>query len=440
MQAAIRDGKPTLTLSLRLPGQLERDPAQMRRYANQLALSITYNTPPDVPTDLQAGGKACTTSQPYAYVGRGDVRVEAAVSDADMAVEGHGDRLSAIFALWPVGRPQDRIERESIAEFQGRMWHEFPADTFADNATYAWQVRASDSEATSKWSKVCYFRTDLLAPNPPSVSSPDYPDDGAWHGGVGIPGQFTFTAGTADVVGFRYGFWSASTYVAAGPGGRATVTVTPTQPVSYLVVQSIDRAGNASSETVYYVRANDTEPIVEGTLEAIGVPTPFTFRPGMPGVVEYRYRVGDQPEHTVAADADGVAHVEITTRSGGSLWLTVTSRTAAGVRSAPSASSTCRPRRWSPRRNTRRASRRAAPGSRACSCSPRACRTWSGTPTPSPAPRNRRWTRRRTAPRRSRGRRNRPAPSGSTCGASAPTAPSRSRRSTPSGCAIRCRG
>src|SRR5918994_867726 len=74
LKAAIADGRSTLTLALRLPGQLERDPAQMRRYANQLALSIHYNTPPDVPTDLQAGGTACTTRQPYMFVGRGDVR------------------------------------------------------------------------------------------------------------------------------------------------------------------------------------------------------------------------------------------------------------------------------------------------------------------------------------------------------------------------------
>ncbi|MFC3447854.1 hypothetical protein [Amycolatopsis speibonae] len=67
--------------------------------------------------------------------------------------------------------------------------------------------------------------TSLIAE--PTVTSAEYPDDGAWHPGAGLPGSFTFDAnGDSAVVGFYYGKTDpAGTFVAANhDGGSATVS------------------------------------------------------------------------------------------------------------------------------------------------------------------------------------------------------------------------
>ncbi|MFG2055316.1 hypothetical protein ACGFI9_14945 [Micromonospora sp. NPDC048930] len=76
-----------------------------------------------------------------------------------------------------------------------------------------------------------------------------YPEDGHAVGGVGVEGTFTFSppAGWADVAAYRYSFLDGGdlTEVAAGAGGRATITWTPTTS-GYVTL------------TVYAVRADGT--------------------------------------------------------------------------------------------------------------------------------------------------------------------------------------
>jgi hypothetical protein len=338
LRQAVAKGQPTMTLALRLPAELEGDPAQGRRYASELGISISYNIPPAVPTDLVTGyDQGCAASAPGEPLPAGDVSMSAVFADRDTAEPGHGDRLTGEFAVWPVDDPAARTMRTGYASGpQNWAAANYPADLFEHGHTYAWAVRASDSQEFSGWSQACYFTKDNERPTQaPTVSSTDYPDDGTWHSGTGIPGEFTFGPnGSTDIAGYYYRELngSISTYVAAGPDGTTTVTLTPRDDgPNRLYVRSADAAGNRSDETTHRFNVSDNGPIVEGTIDQIGVPSTLTFRPRLDNVVRYRYQFNGESEQTAAAGPDGVAQVTVTLRSGGWRQLTVTSRTAQGL-------------------------------------------------------------------------------------------------------------
>lgn len=176
------------------------------------------------------------------------------------------------------------------------------------------------------------------APAEPTVTSAEYPDDGAWHPGAGMPGSFTFDANGEDtVVGFFYGATDpAGTYVAADhPGGSATVSYTPrTSGPNDLYVASVDNEGNRSPQHVHHFYVQSTEPRVVGPRETgVGVPAEFRFSPGMADVVSYTYRIDSGPETTLAALADATTTANITTAALGSHTLEVRSTTGTGLTS-----------------------------------------------------------------------------------------------------------
>ncbi|WP_410593710.1 hypothetical protein [Amycolatopsis sp. lyj-23] len=172
----------------------------------------------------------------------------------------------------------------------------------------------------------------------PTVTSAEYPDDGAWHPGAGVPGSFTFGANGDDaVVGFYYGNSDpATTFVAADhPGGSATVSYTPqSSGPDNLYVASVDGAGNRSAQHVHRFYVQSTEPRVSGPRETgVGVPAQFRFTPGLADVVSYTYRIDNGPETTVAASAGGTTTADVVTANLGSHTLKVWSTTGTGLRS-----------------------------------------------------------------------------------------------------------
>ncbi|WP_103351146.1 hypothetical protein [Amycolatopsis sp. CA-128772] len=176
----------------------------------------------------------------------------------------------------------------------------------------------------------------------PAVTSAEYPDDGAWHPGAGVPGSFTFGAdGDDSVVGFYWGNTDpAGTFVAADhPGGSATVSYTPqASGPDDLYVASVDSAGNRSPQHVHHFYVQSTEPLVGGPSETgVGIPAEFRFSPGMADVVSYTYRIDDGPETTVAASAGGTVPANIVTAARGFHRLNVWSTTSAGLTSGTAA-------------------------------------------------------------------------------------------------------
>ncbi|MBB5856072.1 hypothetical protein ACFQ05_24675 [Amycolatopsis umgeniensis] len=178
--------------------------------------------------------------------------------------------------------------------------------------------------------------TSLIAE--PTVTSAEYPDDGAWHPGAGVPGSFTFDAGgDSTVVGFYYGNTDpAGTYVAANHiGGSATVSHTPqTSGPNDLYVASVDSAGNRSPQHVHHFYVKSTEPRITGSRETgVGMPAEFRFSPGIADVVSYTYRIDDGPEATIAAAAGTTTIANIVTATRGSHRLYAWSTTGAGLTS-----------------------------------------------------------------------------------------------------------
>jgi hypothetical protein len=342
LRQAAAAGQSTLTLELRIPRANEGDARLGRRFDSNVSLSVTYNTPPNVPTALSINSLGCVTQAPYPWlnsVNGASATLYAKVTDPDPT-----DMISTEFAVWPVDHPDQRTVLPAGASVSGQsIPRRLPDGMLADATTYAFQAREQDDGGLySAWSDACYFRTDFTAPAAaPSVSSTDYPS-GTRSGGVGIKGTFTFSAGgDPDVVGFSYDFPSIQAdhgYVAADrPGGSATALIAPPSVFSHLEVEAVDRAGNMSPATLYSISAGDTTPLVS----AVGTPhvgRPFTvsFAPGLQlpsgydHVVSYTYTLGTGPSQTAPAAADGTASVSIVLTENHSYTLQVTSTSGNG--------------------------------------------------------------------------------------------------------------
>ncbi|TDC78047.1 hypothetical protein E1193_21360 [Micromonospora sp. KC606] len=307
------------------------------------AADTKENTPPDVPGQLTVDSLPCVDNL---AVSTATPTLTALLTDPD-AVPPYAEQVTATFAWWPVDQPTQRTEQTSSSwkSVPTRFQHRLQPGALVDSGTYAFAVQATDrAGATSMWSAECRFTVDISAPAQPTVSSTDYPDDSGWHGGPGIPGRFTFSAGgDTDTVGFRYDLSGQPTTAVAAdaPGGSATVTITPDRdgPRS-LSVQAVDRAGNRSPATTYVFRVADTSPTVSSveyplgrTGAPVGTPGTFVFQPGMPGVIEYVYSFDGRPAATVAADAGGAASVTWTPSTAGLHRITVHTRTVDGTRS-----------------------------------------------------------------------------------------------------------
>jgi hypothetical protein len=88
----------------------------------------------------------------------------------------------------------------------------------------------------------------------PCVNSDDYPQDPfEGMGGPGVPGTFQFAPNLSGTVEYVYSLDGApETVVAAGPDGRATVTITPARAgAQTLIVRSRRADGIESRSTTY---------------------------------------------------------------------------------------------------------------------------------------------------------------------------------------------
>ncbi|GAA0942779.1 hypothetical protein [Virgisporangium aurantiacum] len=338
VRAALARNETTLTVELRVPGRLEGNVRFGRRVEPDPAVYTEYNTPPGAPTGLKIDGKSCSDSGEL-FIANTTPYLNATLTDPD-AASGGGSSVYGKFAIWPVDRPAERVETpESWAGYAPTTaWGYTPAGLLQNGVTYALAARSRDQDDVSPWSAECRFTVDTVRPShAPTVTSTDYPDDGGSHGGPGIAGAFTFSAnGDPDVVGYRYGFWSPSEFVAAEtPGGSVTVDITPTSPWSqYLYVQSVDRAGNVSESAAYEFNVRQTAPSIEDTNRDawLGDPRTLVFRPGMENTVSYTYQLDDDAEQTIPAGTDGTARITVTPAADGTT-VHLFSTNAAGQRS-----------------------------------------------------------------------------------------------------------
>ena len=91
----------------------------------------------------------------------------------------------------------------------------------ADGGTYYTQAGVGDYIDLGPASDICEFTVDATPPDvPTAVSSPDYPADGAIHGGIGKAGTFTITPPATrqdDVAGYVYALTPATQPTAGVP-------------------------------------------------------------------------------------------------------------------------------------------------------------------------------------------------------------------------------
>jgi hypothetical protein len=343
VSAAVRDavtrGQSTLTLSVRVPSRLEGNVQFGRRIRHDPGISLHTNATPGTPTQVAVNDRSCAGADPL-YVYTTTPTMSALLTDPDDNATGGNDPVYATFAIWPVDRPQDRVELPEYwagyAPARARIV--VPVGLLDDGGVYAFVVRSRDDHDVSPWSAECRFTVDTQRPHqPPVVSSTDYPDDGEAHGGPGIPGNFTLSAnGVSDVVGYFFGEPDRPRFFAAdAPGGSVTVQFTPDDfGFTLLRARSVDRAGNSSDSTSYEFYVRNTAPTIEDADRDawLGDPHTLTFRPNMPDTVSYTYRIDDGGEQTIAAGANGTAQLTLVPAPDGTT-VSVYSTTAAGVRS-----------------------------------------------------------------------------------------------------------
>lgn len=195
-------------------------------------------------------------------------------------------------------------------------------------------VRSLDVDGTESWSTQRDFQIiDVL----PDVDSSDYDTSGP-HGGVGIPGEFELDTRMPDADAYVYRLNDGPEQTVDLEARFARIHLTPERAgINTLTVRTRFLDGSLSPARTYTFEVSDA-PIVVSTDypedQRSGQPGEtgrFTFRPGRPDVVEYRYTFDDGgEEQVVPAREDGTATVEITPTRAGYTSLTVTSRTADG--------------------------------------------------------------------------------------------------------------
>jgi hypothetical protein len=226
-------------------------------------------------------------------VGDKTIRLRGKLSDPD------NDQLTA---EWAVYHGSAKEERHGPTLGSGNTFSTTVDLTGRDGKEVSWTLWGGDGHDGGGWKNgPGPFVVDLgKVETEPGVTAGLYRSDNRWHGGVGVPGSFTFdAAGVKDIDHYLYG-WNEppSTKVNADAlGGKATVNIAPTKDgPQTLYVQSVDRAGHRSlaKKLHIYVRAGNG-PLAQWSFEGNARDTAFlgdrhgtlagdaTYRPGAVG-------------------------------------------------------------------------------------------------------------------------------------------------------------
>ncbi|GIJ49603.1 hypothetical protein Val02_64890 [Virgisporangium aliadipatigenens] len=336
--AALAAGESTLYLGIRVPHAREADPAYGRHLKRDPGISLHSNAVPKTPDNVRLGIKSCAGTELAIGTARPEVR--AFLSDPEPNPY-DSTWLRPTVAIWPLDHPDQRREWElSQSPPELDMQWTVPEGVLVHGGRYALAVRSRDAHDVSPWSAECRFSVDTVRPAAPSVSSPDYPNENwpGW-GGPGLAGAFTFDPnGVADVVGYGYEFPGGPyrEFVAApAPGAPLTVHEAPRAAgPTWIYAWSIDAAGNRSDRVQHSFWVRDSAPRITDTEPDgwVARARDVVFRPGELPLANYTYRLGDGPEQTVAAAADGTARVSVTPPLDG-VTLSVYGTSADGTRS-----------------------------------------------------------------------------------------------------------
>ncbi|MBO4256574.1 LamG-like jellyroll fold domain-containing protein [Streptomyces griseorubiginosus] len=288
IQKAADNGWDTTTF--RLKAGSESDTSYWKRFCGNAHLEVTYNRPPLEPVqdDLQMKpGGTCEYGSATEHYVTDAPRLSAVIRDYDHGDTGSNtETLQAQFKVWwtsggttvthyattPKKTTVDSSwsDQTGVATFFYTVGSDVAGDgepgfSIPQNTTIGWAVRGYDQQSYGAWSSDgnqtrCEFIYDTGKPKSATITSAQYPDDEAWHTGVGDYGDFTMDSPSTDVTKYTYYFTGPQadngkkTVTAESTGGPATIRWMPPSEGTYtLHVTAVDGAGNAQKTPTVHV-------------------------------------------------------------------------------------------------------------------------------------------------------------------------------------------
>ena len=253
----------------------EGDKNAWRKYdVSKTRLRFDYNSTPNAPTGLRIDPvlpAPCKWCGGIPYVADSSIRLIGTLSDPD------NDQLNPdwdVFSKQPSSTDDagDVVNERGPALASGATFSRTLDLTHLDGTRLWWKLRGWDGSAGGP--RVLSDKSFAVDRTPvvtqPGVAGDLYTtDENSWHGGVGVPGKFTFTpfagSGTAppdvkDIDHYQYDWHSdPQTNVDADTiGGKAVLFIAPEKDgPQTLYVRSVDRGGHQGPTFEYhtYVRA-----------------------------------------------------------------------------------------------------------------------------------------------------------------------------------------
>lgn len=279
------------TTTFRLKAASESETSYWKRFCGNAYLSVQYNRPPLEPDQdalTMNPGDSCEFGNATEHYVTKAPKAYAVIKDYDHGDTGsNSETLQAQFKVWwtnssgvEVVHYATTAKKTTVdaskdgqtgqATFSYTVGDDLSGDgeagfTVPQNTTVAWAVRGYDQQAYGAWSTDgtqtrCEFIYDTSKPASAVITSAAYPDDDAWHTGVGDYGDFTMDSPAADVASYAYYFTgpkadsAKKTVAAESTGGPATVRWMPPSEGSYVLhVTAVDGAGNAQKTPTAYV-------------------------------------------------------------------------------------------------------------------------------------------------------------------------------------------
>ncbi|MFD4524854.1 LamG-like jellyroll fold domain-containing protein [Streptomyces sp. NPDC058470] len=291
------------TTTFRLKAGSESDTSYWKRFCGNAYVSVKYNRPPLQPDTDQlemTPGGSCQYGQATKHYVTEAPRVVAVIKDYDHNdVQGNSESLQAQFKVWWTNSSGVEVSHTATtgklnttgkgqtgqAVFKYTIGSDVSGDgeagfSIPSNTTVAWAVRGYDQTSYGPWSidgdqTRCEFIFDSTKPKASVVTSVLYPDDDAWHAGIGDYGNFTMDSPSTDVTKYEYYFTgphAVNTPVkvaAESTGGPATIRwMPPSEGPYFLHVRAIDGAGNAqlTATTHPFLVSDGRAPVAGWTL------------------------------------------------------------------------------------------------------------------------------------------------------------------------------